>query len=122
MFLGGLHGLPPQRQINGLQRCNSLLCGCQIAVHRLRQLSADGVRGSAVQRHGRCGVRGCGLNGQRGGGGGSRAGGLRHGGSTRKRLGAGHGVRNGVHGSVLLVETLKPPAPRFQARSRWTGC
>ena len=50
-----------------------------------------------------------------GGGGGSRAGGLRHGGSTRKRLGAGHGVRNGVHGSVLLVETLKPPAPRFQA-------
>lgn len=38
-FLGGLHGLPPQRQINGLQRCNSLLCGCQIlqgkAVHRL---------------------------------------------------------------------------------------
>mgnify|MGYP003413195681 CR=1 FL=1 len=96
---------PPQRQINGLQRCNSLLCGCQIAVHRLRQLSADGVRGGAVQRHGRCGVRGCGLNGQRGGGGGSRAGGLRHGGSTRKRLGAGHGVRNGVHGSVLLVET-----------------
>ena len=58
---------PPQRQINGLQRCNSLLCGCQIAVHRLRQLSADGVRGGAVQRHGRCGVRGCGLNGQRGG-------------------------------------------------------
>lgn len=44
-FLGGLHGLPhPQRQINGLQRCNSLLCGCQIlqgkAVQRLRQLSA----------------------------------------------------------------------------------
>ena len=27
------------------------------------------------------------------------------GGSTRKRLGAGHGVRSGVHGSVLLVET-----------------
>ena len=50
------------------------------------------------------------------------AGGLRHGGSTRKRLGAGHGVRSGVHGSVLLVETLKPPAPRFQARSRWAGC
>ena len=90
MFWGGLHGLPhPQRQINGLERCNSLLgCGSakpyigslavSMALLRLRQLSADGVRGGAVQRHGRCGVRGCGLNGQRGGGGGSRAGGGQH--------------------------------------------
>ena len=78
-FFGWLAWLTShQRQINELQRCNSLLCGCQIAVHRLRQLSADGVRGGAVQRHGRCGVRGCGLNGQRGGGGGSRAGGGQH--------------------------------------------
>ena len=39
-FLGWLAWLTShQRQINGLQRCNSLLCGCQIlqgkAVHRL---------------------------------------------------------------------------------------
>ena len=54
-FLGGLHGLPhPQRQINGLQRCNSLLCGARscrakpyigslavsMALQRLRLLSA----------------------------------------------------------------------------------
>ena len=76
----------PQRQSNGLQRCNSLLgCGSakpyigslavSMALQRLRQLSAsmcrrDGVGGGAVQRHGRCGVRGCGLNGPIGGWGG----------------------------------------------------
>ena len=46
-----------------------------MALQRLRQLSAsmcrrDGVGGGAVQRHGRCGVRGCGLNGPIGGWGG----------------------------------------------------
>lgn len=52
VFWGGLHGLPhPQRQINGLERCNSLLgCGSakpyigslavSMALLRLRQLSA----------------------------------------------------------------------------------
>ena len=51
VFLGGLHGLsPPQRQINGLQRCNSLLCcraqsylgslAISMALQWLRQLSA----------------------------------------------------------------------------------
>ncbi len=50
-------------------------------------VQADGVGGGAVQRHGRCGVRGCGLNGQRGGVGGSRAGGQRHGGQHQKKAG-----------------------------------
>ncbi len=123
MFLGGLHGstLRAVVLVDGLQACRPAVPGPATAGrtgHRLigqqhgfaaaqavecLHVQADGVGGGAVQRHGRCGVRGCGLNGQRGGG--SRAGGQRHGGSTRKRLGAGHGVRNGVHGSVLLFET-----------------
>ena len=98
VFLGGLHGLPPTsgRSMN----CSAAIACCaaarscrakpyigslavSMALQRLRQLSAsmcrrDGVGGGAVQRHGRCGVRGCGLNGQRGGGGGSRAGGGQH--------------------------------------------
>ena len=54
-FLGGLHGLPhPQRQINGLQRCNSLLCGCQIlqgkAVHRLIGRQHGFAAAQAVER------------------------------------------------------------------------
>ena len=45
---------PPQRQINGLQRCNSLLCGCQIlqgkAVHRLIGRQHGFAAAQAVER------------------------------------------------------------------------
>lgn len=98
---GGAHGSPlavvlvDGLQIrNGLLRLCQPLLGRQIAGLRGHQYGLAAVQ--AVERmHVQCnGVRGV-----------VARGGQRQACSTRQRLCAGHGVRNGVHGSVLLCET-----------------